>query len=390
MRMVIAHEVGHALGLPHNMGASSYYPTDSLRSATFTQKWGLSPSIMDYVRFNYVAQPEDKGVRFVRNMGPYDLYSINWGYRYIPDADSPEAEKPTLHQWIMEKADNPIYRFGRQGPDFDPRNNTESIGDDHVKASEYGLANLKRVVPQLPDWTTKAGGDYDDLAEIYGELQGIWSLYVRHVIPNIGGIYETVKTADQEGVIYEPVPEATQRRAMQFLANHAFTTPEWLLDEKILRNISHSGALENVRRLQTRSLNSVLDFGRMQRLIETEALESGNTYTLLEMMDDLRKSIFSEVYGGRKIDAFRRTLQRVYVERMTMLMTEEAPRLPAAFANYRTRVDVSQSDIRAVVRGELELLNRSLKSGASRSGDRITRYHLQDLSKRIDGLLKVD
>ncbi|MEL7145108.1 MAG: zinc-dependent metalloprotease [Bacteroidota bacterium] len=390
MRMVIAHEVGHALGLPHNMGASSYYPTDSLRSASFTQKWGLSPSIMDYVRFNYVAQPEDAGVRFVRMMGPYDLYAINWGYRYIPGADSPEAEKPTLHQWVLDKADDPIYRFGRQGPDFDPRNNTESIGDDHIKASEYGLANLKRVVPQLPEWTTEAGGNYTELAEVYRELQGIWSRYIRHVIPNVGGIYETEKTADQGGFIYEPVPADRQRQAMQFLNQHAFSTPEWLLEEKILRNVGHAGALENVRRLQQRSLNGILDFGLLQRLIETEALESGDTYTLLEMMDDLRKGIFSEVYQNRKIDAFRRTLQRAYVDRMSYLMTEEQPRLPSFFANFRTSVNVGQSDIRAVVRGELALLNRTLKSSASRTGDRLTKYHLTDLSERIDSILKGD
>ena len=193
MRMVIAHEVGHALGLPHNMKASSAYPTDSLRDANFTQKYGLTPSIMDYARVNYVAQPGDEGVRYIRMMGPYDLYAINWGYRYLPEVNSALAEKDTLDKWILEKAGDPIYEFGSGRGGIDPQSQRESLGRDQVKASEYGLANLKKVVPHLVEWTAKNGANYDELDEVYSELTSLWRGYIFHVITNIGGVYETFK-----------------------------------------------------------------------------------------------------------------------------------------------------------------------------------------------------
>src|SRR5690606_37395766 len=199
VRQVIAHEIGHALGLPHNMIASSAFPVDSLRSPTFTERYGVSPSIMDYARQNYVAQPGDGVTRFVRKIGPYDHYAIEWGYRVYPEAATPEEEKPILDRFVLEHAGDPMYRFaGRVG--LDPRTQTEDIGDDPVRASGYGIANLKRVVPNLVEWTTTPGQGYDDLLEVYGELIGMWRRYVGHVVTVVGGVYEDTKTSDQEGV----------------------------------------------------------------------------------------------------------------------------------------------------------------------------------------------
>ena len=373
MRMVIAHEVGHAIGLPHNMKASSAYPTDSLRVASFTQKYGLTPSIMDYARVNYVAQPEDEGVRYIRMMGPYDYYAVNWGYRYLPEADSPEAEKPTLDQWILEKAGNPWYEFG-SSRGVDPHSQTESLGDDNIKASLYGLANMKKVVPNLIDWTTKDGYGYDDLDEVYGELTRLWRGYVYHVITNVGGIYETRKTADQEGVVYEPVPESIQEEAVAFLNEHAFTTPEWLLDEEILNRIESDGAIERIQNLQTRALGSLLSVDRINRMVSTVEQEGNSAYTPLELMTDLRKGIFSELYAAQKTDAYRRNLQRAFVD----IASEYIKKEKAA------EDEVLKSDVSALMRGVLTQLRRDLNSRKNYSGDTITKYHFEDLIARID------
>ena len=373
MRMVIAHEVGHAIGLPHNMKASSAYPTDSLRVASFTQKYGLTPSIMDYARVNYVAQPEDEGVRYIRMMGPYDYYAVNWGYRYLPEADSPEAEKPTLDQWILEKAGNPWYEFG-SSRGVDPHSQTESLGDDNIKASLYGLANMKKVVPNLIDWTTKDGYGYDDLDEVYGELTRLWRGYVYHVITNVGGIYETRKTADQDGVVYEPVPESIQEEAVTFLNEHAFTTPEWLLDEEILNRIESDGAIERIQNLQTRALGSLLSVDRINRMVSTVEQEGNSAYTPLELMTDLHKGIFSELYAAQKTDAYRRNLQRAFVD----IASEYIKKEKAA------EDEVLKSDVSALMRGVLTQLRRDLNSRKNYSGDTITKYHFEDLISRID------
>ncbi len=381
MRMVIAHEVGHALGLPHNMKASSAYPTDSLRSAEFTQKFGLTPSIMDYARVNYVAQPEDKGVRYIRMMGPYDLYAINWGYRYIPEANSPIEEKPILDKWILDKAGDRMYEFGGGYDGVDPQSQRESLGSDQVKASAYGLANLKKVVPNLIEWTSKDGVDYEDLDEVYGELTELWRGYVNHVVANVGGINETLKTANQEGAVYRDVSKEIQKNAVNFLNNHAFTTPDWLLNQEILNRIEASGAIERVQNLQTRALNNLLDEDRLKRMVSNEQMNGKEAYSAVELMDDLRKGIFSELYSDRKTDAYRRNLQRSYVDAASSYLQQ---------LKGDDNEAVLKSDIIALMRGEMERLKNDIRARKNNNKDSLTKYHWNDLVARIDAGLTVD
>lgn len=392
MAMVIAHEVGHALGLPHNMKASAAYPVDSLRSGSFTQRNGIAATIMDYARYNYVAQPGDRNIRFVRQLGPYDLFAINWGYRYLPKAKSPDQEMATLDKWIMEHEGDPIYMFGDGRGGIDPNSQTENVGDDAVKASTYGMANLQKVAPKLIDWTSTDGQPYDDLEELYGELLGVWSRYVGHVATNIGGVYETRKVNGQDGVVYEPVPAEKQRESTRWMLDNAFANPEWLLDPAILQRISHSGAVDRIRGLQVRHLNNILDLGRLARLIEAETFHGSSAYSLLDLFKDLRKGIWSETYENKATNVFRRNLQRAFLERMEYLLEEEQRPVPAEARRFvqRTNIDVSQSDIRPVVRAELQQLKKDIEVGRTKVRDEMTRIHLQDCAKRIDHLLDME
>ncbi|AXT21300.1 DUF5117 domain-containing protein [Flavobacteriaceae bacterium AU392] len=392
IRFVSAHEVGHTLGLPHNMGSSVAYPVEKLRDPEFTKKNGTAPSIMDYARFNYVAQPGDGDVALMPNIGIYDKHSIRWGYRPILDAKTAEDEKKTLDSWILEHAGDPYYRFGAQQGGgagiIDPTSQTEDLGDDSMLASHYGILNLKRIVPNLIEWTAEDGKNYSDLQTLYGQVLGQYNRYMGHVAPNIGGVIQINKTFDQEGAVFTHVDKATQKRAMDFLQKELFTTPEWLLDNNIFNKVESAGVVDRVRGFQSRTLNTLLDFGRMQRMIENETVNGKDAYSFLNMMQDLRKGIFSELARGRSIDTYRRNLQRVYIDRMSFLMTGNQAVIPARFRAFvrRTNVNVNQSDIRAVVRAELKTLQRSVRSAIGRSNG-LTRIHLQDALERINDIL---
>ncbi|MDF0717983.1 zinc-dependent metalloprotease [Muricauda sp. 334s03] len=391
IRFVSSHEVGHTLGLPHNMGSSVAYPVDSLRSASFTQKYGTAPSIMDYARFNYVAQPGDEGVALMPNIGVYDKYSIKWGYKPILDKTAKE-EKPILNDWILEHAGDPMYRFGHQqvGDIHDPSSQTEDLGDDAIKASLYGIENLKRIVPKLREWTTEDGKNYDDLKTMYGHVVSQFRRYMGHVSNNIGGVYEYHKTADQEGAVYTYVSKEHQKNAMEFMQEQLFETPEWLIDQNIFNKIEYSGSIERIRATQESYLNTMLQLGKLARIIENETLNGNEAYGLVEMMRDLRRGIWSETRSGKTIDTYRRNLQKAHIDRLEYLMTADSQRKQPDFGGYRksTPINTSQSDIRSVARAELNNLKRDIRGGLARISDTMSRYHLQDALERIDLILE--
>ena len=381
IRFVSSHEFGHTIGLPHNMGSSSAYPVDSLRSATFTKKYGTAPSIMDYARFNYVAQPGDEGVALMPsdwdnpNVGLYDIYSVKWGYKPILDV-SEEEEKSILRSWIREKENDLTYRFGPSGA-LDPSAQTEDLGDNAVKASEYGIANLKRIMPNLIEWTTEDGETYEELKYMYNQVLGQFRRYMGHVANNIGGVYQYYKTADQDGAVYTHVSKEHQKACVNFLNNHLFNTPYWMIEKDILNKIEFAGMTNRIRTVQSSYLSNILDFGKMARMIENEALNGNNAYTLENFMKDVKNGIWSELRNGKKIDVYRRNLQRTYIQRLGYIMANEQPRRQGSFwANYTTPVNVAVSDIRSSTLGTLLNLRKELSKSVKKYSDQNTKNHL--------------
>ena len=388
MEQVITHEIGHAIGLPHNMIASSSYPVDSLRSASFSRRMGVAPTIMDYARQNYIAQPGDglQPMDFLRHIGPYDHYAVNWGYRVIPGADDPNDELETLDRWIVERADDPMYRYlPQRGLGVsDPRAQTEDMGDDPVLADTYGMTNLRRIVPNLVAWTTKPGEDYSDLAELYGEALSQWQRYVGHVLTVVGGVNVDLKTADQPGAVYDGLPRQRQKDAMAWLAREVFEAPTWLNEPAILERVGPArGGFERLSARQAGILNRLLDPRRMGSLAELETTDD-DPYPLLEFLDDTRSAVWRDLSTVATVDNYRRALQRAYLERMAYLMTEQ----PTSNQSQGAVPNMSRSDIRPLVRAQLADLRDDVERAAGRIGDRVTRAHLQDVMARIDDILE--
>jgi hypothetical protein len=317
MRRVISHEIGHALGLPHNMKASSAYPVDSLRSGNFTQKFGIATSIMDYARYNYVAQPGDTNIRFVRQLGPYDDYSIEWGYRYF--GETPENEREILRKIVDLKSLDPIYMFGGYGND--PNSQTENIGDDPVKASMYGIKNLKIVANNLENWTLEPNDNYEELNEIYGELISVYRRYIYHVHNIVGGIYNTTHNSNQLGVTtYLNTDVSKQKEALLFLEKNLWKTQDWLMKKELVSKIKEEGVLNSFQDLQIGALNRFLSVSKLNRMLSAQESLKGKALTVEQLLNSLFKTIATKPFSE---DLYEQRLQLHFVDRINLLMTEK-------------------------------------------------------------------
>ncbi|MDG1063718.1 MAG: zinc-dependent metalloprotease [Flavobacteriaceae bacterium] len=316
MRRVISHEVGHALGLPHNMKASAAYAVDSLRSGSFTQKMGIATTIMDYARYNYVAQPGDQNIRFVRQIGPYDHYAIEWGYRYFDGADIGQVADQ-LKSLVDAKSLDPIYMFGSRGND--PNAQTENIGDDPIRATNYGLKNLRIVAKNLDAWTTPQGATYGDLAELYGELIGVYRRYMQHVAAMVGGVYETRINKGQDALPYRPVPQTKQIEALSFLDQNLWQNPRWLLMPELAAQFSQEDWMDKVGGVQRSVVNRLLRVSQLNAMAAADESMIGDPLSVAQMLSEVQTSIF----GVAPSDELTRNLQIYWIKRLQEVMAED-------------------------------------------------------------------
>lgn len=313
IRYIAAHEVGHTIGLPHNFISSNAVPVDSLRSKSYTDKYGTTPSIMDYARFNYVAQPEDNVQNLMPQIGPYDEYSVNWGYRKYQSVNSPQDELSILNKLIVEKAHDPAYKYSKQLGMFDrqndPRAQTEDLGDNAMKASGYGIKNLQRLLPNLHKITYLEGDNYDHFADRYNKIFTQWNMYLGHVQSYVSGIYEDHKSMDQEGAVYSPVPANIQIEAIEFLNQQLFTTPKWLIQPSIVDKLQGLNLIDKVTRVQTSFLGRLMNLGNFNRINEW-SIRGNHTFSVPQLLDVLNNQLFDP---NVELDNFRKTLQRTYI-----------------------------------------------------------------------------
>ena len=379
LRFVVAHEVGHTLGFQHNMKASSMYPFEKVRDAKWLKEMGHTPTLMDYSRFNYVVQPEDKVPveDLIPKIGPYDKWATMWGYKPIPGAKSTEDESKTLDEWARQQDSKPYLRFSTaRSRGADPGELTEAVGDaDAVKASELGLKNLKRVTDLLlTATTTQKGEPYSDLEEIYGDMIGQWRLEMGHVAAIVGGFQTQQKHIGQDGVLFTPISKERQAEAVKFLSDNVFATPTWMLKPEILRRIETNGSLDRVKAAQQMMLNQLMSSTRFARLVEQEAIDGEKAYRPVDFLADVRKGIWGELNGTApiKMDAYRRNLQRAYLDLLGDKLNGRAP---------------VNDDQRPFIRGELRSLSADINKSLARTTDRASRMHLEDARDQITKIL---
>ena len=385
IRFVSSHEVGHTLGLRHNYGSSSSVPVEKLRDKTFVEANGHTPSIMDYARFNYVAQPEDnitsKGL--YPRIGDYDKWAIEWGYKYLGNKGA-DAEKEELNKMTIESAKNRRLWFGTETNPDDPHSQNEDLSDNAMVASTYGIKNLQRIVVKLPEWTKEEGDGYDNLENMYNQLTTQFGRYMGHVAKNIGGIYENPKSTDQAGPVYENTPAATQREAMAFLDKQLFTTPTWLLNQQVLNDIGAS-PLQVIYSRQDAVLTRIVTPRIFNKMVAAEAMDGAKAYKVTDFMGDMQNIIFREVKSNQPIDVYRRNLQKLYVDKLIDMVKPSPANAAAQAVAFGGRGgaprDPEQTDAVSVAKAQLRAINAMIKSATIT--DSMSTYHLQDLSDRI-------
>ena len=393
IRFVSSHEVGHTIGLRHNFGSSSTVPVEKLRDKTWVEANGHTPSIMDYARFNYVAQPEDnvgsKGI-FPR-IGDYDNWAIDWGYRMFSEYKSPEAEKTAMNKLVMEKMKNKRLWFGDgESNRDDPRNQSEQVGDDAVKGSLYGIKNLKRIMPNLNEWTKESNEDYANLEMMYGEVASQFNRYNNHVLRTIGGIMKTPKVTEEPGMVYETVSKAKQKEAVNYLNENLFKTPEWLINNEIYGKTGLNG-LKVIGDLQEGIVVGMFRASTLNHLVQAATFPGTETYTIPELLTDVKRGIWSELATRKPIDVYRRQLQQMYIDRMDVVLNPPPPVvLPFGIPQGRgftPPADNDYVDVQASVRAHLSSLKAEVNAAAIASTDQMTKIHLKEMSRRIDKAL---
>ncbi|HEX8363010.1 MAG TPA: zinc-dependent metalloprotease [Longimicrobium sp.] len=392
LQFVVAHEIGHTIGLQHDQIGSSTYPADSVRSPSWVRKMGHSPSIMDYSRFNYVAQPEDNIPleHIIPRVGPYDRYAVMWGYKPIPGARTSDQERPTLEQWSRMQDTIPWYRFsaGNEFGGYGTLN--EAVGDaDPIKSTGLGFRNIQRVVGYIPGAAIRPGEDNADLRELYDRTVQQWSTEAGHVATMVGGGTVQYKSGSQPGSVYAPMPAARQQAAVRFLNEQVFRTPQYLIRPDIASRIEAGGMITRINAAQTRVLNNLLDDNRMNRLLEQEALgrERQYVYPLATMLDDVRRGIWSELEDARPVmDPYRRELQMDFLSLIDRkLNPPEQPATP--LFPGQTRPPPLSDDAKSQLRGELTMLRSLIVRAVPRTTDRPSQLHLQGAIHRIDSIL---
>lgn len=392
IRFVSSHEVGHTLGLRHNYGSSSTIPVENLRNKAWLEANGHTPSIMDYARFNYVAQPEDNlaGETLMANIGDYDKWAIEWGYKWMPDYKTAQEEVPALNKLTMERLKNKRLWFGTEVDPDDPRGQSEDLGDNAMKASAYGIKNLQRIVNNLPEWTKRANKDYTELNQMYTALVGQYTRYMGHVVKNIGGIQTTPKMQEEAGVVVEFTPKERQKEAMQFLHANLFNTPTWLKQSKI-EGLAGTNAMTTILSVQNGILGRLLSNNTFNKLFRYEASGDKNAYSASEMVSDLRKGIWSELSSRKPIDIYRRNLQKAFVEQLVgNLKSDGMPTisLSPGRGGFGLPSDYSRTtDAMSIAKAQLRTLQSEIKAALSGYKDASSRAHLQDVSDRITEVL---